>query len=228
MKLPHPGRLALLFCLAGTGLRAADTPVPGASTVWRLDQTSAVGGHATTVLGTPHVVAGPDGAAIQFNGSTDGLLVPVNPLAGLAQFTIEVHFRPTSGGPAEQRFLHIQDELGSRTLMEIRLLDQGWALDTFLYSLKTKSQHPLLDRSKLHPADTWTWVALVYANGHMAHYINGVKELEGDVDFAPTLAGQISLGVRQNKVYWFKGEIAEVRFHPVALDAAHLAHADPK
>ena len=193
-----------------------------------MNQTTSIGGHVPTVLGAPEVITEQNGKAIHFNGSTDGLLLPVNPLAGMSEFTIEVLFKPDTGGPAEQRFLHVQDELGSRALMEIRLLDQGWALDTFLYSLKNESKCPLLDRTKLHPSDRWTWVALVYANGHMAHYINGVKELEGDVAFPPMLAGQISLGVRQNKVYWFKGSLREVRFHPVALPDEKLQRAESK
>ena len=167
----------------------------------------------------------PDGKAVHFNGATDGLFVSVNPLEGLSQFTVEVLFKPEAGGPAEQRFLHVQDGPGSRALMEIRLTDAGWALDTFLRSENTGSQCPLLDRAKLHPADRWTWVALVYANGHMAHYIDGLKELEGNVAFPPMAAGQISLGVRQNKVYWFKGGIREVRFHAEALAPGALQHS---
>ena len=83
----------------------------------------------------------------------------------------------------------------------------------------------MLDKTKLHPADQWTWVALVYANGHMAHYINGVKELEGEVSFTPMLEGKISLGVRQNKVHWFKGSMREVRFHSIALTEENLQRA---
>ena len=195
-------------------LTAAGTPV---ATVWRLEQTTTVGGHPVTVLGAPRVIADATGQAVQFNGATDGLLLPVNPLAGLAQFTIEALIKPDATGPAEQRFLHLQDERGSRALLEIRLTDAGWALDTFLRSENPPAELPLLDRTKTHPANRWTWVALVYADGHMAHYIDGVKELEGDVAFPPMTAGQTSLGVRQNKVYWFKGGIREVRFHPVGL-----------
>jgi hypothetical protein len=205
--------LLVLGLLAATGLTAAE-PVP---VIWRLDQTAQIGGLATTVLGTPRVVLDPTGSAVQFNGATDGLFVPVNPIAGCAEFTIEALINPDPTGPAEQRFLHIQDESGSRALLEIRMTDAGWALDTFLSSETTKSSHPLLDMTLRHPANQWTWVSLVYSNGHMAHYINSVKELEGPVNFTPMGLGQISLGVRQNKVYWFKGQVREVRFHPVAL-----------
>ena len=227
MPLPHRTRLAPLLLVLGLSnglgkLSAADqSPV----TVWRLEQTAQVGGHAATVLGEPRVVKEPDGQALYFNGASDGLLIPVNPLEGLEQFTVEALIKPETGGPAEQRFLHVQDGPGNRALMEIRLTDAGWAFDTFLHSEKIQSKCTLLDRTKLHPADRWTWVALVFAHGHMTHYIDGVKELEGEVAFTPMVAGQISLGVRQNKVYWFKGGIREVRFHTGALGAAELQHA---
>lgn len=224
MHQPNAICLAALLLAHGAGLNAAEPPAAPV-TVWRLEQTAQVGGQAATILGEPRVMSGPDGKAVYFNGASDGLLVPVNPLEGLAQFTIEVLIKPETGGLAEQRFLHIQDGPGNRVLMEIRLLGDNWALDTFLRSEKTGSQCPLLDRTKLHPADRWTWVALVYAHGHMAHFIDGVKELEGDVNFTPMTAGQISLGVRQNKVYWFKGGIREVRFHPEALAPANLQRA---
>jgi hypothetical protein len=56
----------------------------------------------------------------------------------------------------------------------------------------------------------------------MSHYVNGVLELEGVVAFAPMSAGRTSIGVRQNRVSWFKGAISEVRFTPAALPATRL------
>jgi hypothetical protein len=208
----------LLLSLLWAAAAAAD-PLP---VVWRLDSTAQIGGLAPEVLGAPQVIRGPDGAAVHFNGTSDGLFLPANPLQGLARFTVEALIRPEAGGAPEQRFLHLQDDAGSRALMEIRLTDGGWALDTFLLCEKNRQKLPLLDRTKLHPADRWTWIALVYADGHMAHYINGVKELEGDVAILPMGAGRMSLGVRQNKVFWFKGAIREVRFSPAALAPAQL------
>ena len=224
MPPPRAKCLALATFLAAPALLAADAPpaTPSSVTIWRLEQPAQVGGHPASVLGEPRLAKDAAGSSLIFNGSTDGLFVPVNPLAGLAQFTIEVLFKPEPGGLAEQRFFHIQDETGSRGLMEIRLAGDTWALDTFLYSEATKAKCALLDPARRHPAARWTWVALVYANGHMAHYIDGVKELEGDVAFPPMAAGQTSLGVRQNKVFWFKGGIREVRFHPQALAPAAL------
>jgi hypothetical protein len=206
---------ALLFMVNGALLTNESH---GAETaVWRLKDPTAIGGFPTTILGHPQVVADSDSEAIHFNGTSDGLLVPVDPLAGMSEFTIEALICPETDGLAEQRFFHLEDDLGNRVMMEIRLTKEGWALDTFLLNAKSGSKCTLLDRSKLHPAETWTWVALVYAKGHMTSYVNGVKELAGEVDFPVPTTGKLSLGVRQNKMYWFKGSLGGIRFHPTAL-----------
>lgn len=221
MRLLHAiGLLTLTFTL-GVDARAADRDNPP-PTIWRLNDTGNIGGHAATVLGAPRVVDEAGSKTMYFNGTSDGLLLPVNPLEGLSQFTIEVLFNPANDGGEEQRFLHIQDTGNNRALLEIRLKGGQWALDTFLLSEKTGERRALLDSTRLHPANRWTWVALVYRKGHMAHFIDGVKELEGDINLTPMGPGQISLGVRQNKVFWFKGGIREVRFHSTALDAVTL------
>lgn len=214
--------LLLAWLLCGSALIAAEPAV------WRLDRTDAIGGLVPEVLGAPRVVQEAGGTALYFNGASDGLLVPVNPLQGLEQFTIEVLFKPAADGPEAQRFLHVQDNLGakgdpgSRALIEIRLAEGTWALDTFLFSKVSEAKLVLFDAKKRHPSGRWTWVALVYDHGHMSSYVDGVKELEGEVAFPPTVAGRVSLGVRQNKVYWFKGGLREVRWHQTALKAEQL------
>ncbi len=195
-------------------LSAADKP---ALTVWKIEAVNQIGGHPTTVIGFPKPVEDSTVRALWFDGAKDGLLVPVNPIKGMEKFTIEMLICPDADGPEEQRFLHIQDEVGNRGLLELRMTSEGWALDSFLRSEVTKKQLPLLDRTKLHPAKRWTWVALVYEDERMAHYIDGVKELEGEVPFTPMGDGKVSIGVRQNLVSWFKGGIREVRFHSSAL-----------
>jgi hypothetical protein len=211
--------LALVFAaLLLARLGAADQP---AATIWRLDQTAQVGGLAPTVLGEPRVVAEADGKAVWFNGATDGLFVPANPLAGWPQFTIEILFKPEEGGLEAQRFVHIQDIANWRVMIETRLDGRGgWWLDTFLGN--NGGGQPLIDAKRVHPTGRWYWAAVRYDGKHMTHFINGEKELEADVAFGPMVAGQVSLGVRQNKVYWFKGSIREVRFHPVALASEKL------
>lgn len=212
---------ALFIVFIGTHVNA-DEPASTPPQIWRLEDTAQIGGHTATVSGAPKVVDLAGSKAVYFDGVGDGLLLPVNPLEGLATFTIEVLFYPASEGQEEQRFLHAQDTLGSRALLETRLKDGRWALDSYLRSEKSQDNRALLDRTKLHPADRWTWVSLVYANGRMAQFVNGVLELEGAMNFPPMGPGQISLGVRQNKVFWFKGGIREVRFHAAALTPGAL------
>jgi hypothetical protein len=56
----------------------------------------------------------------------------------------------------------------------------------------------------------------------MSHFVNGVKEREGDVAFPAMAKGQTSLGVRLNQVFWFKGCIAAAWFHPSAVEISAL------
>ena len=51
----------------------------------------------------------------------------------------------------------------------------------------------------------------------MKHYVDGVLEQSGDVAFKPLAAGRTSVGVRQNRVFWFKGRIRQIRIIPQAL-----------
>lgn len=185
-------------------------------TLWRLDDTGRIGSLTTTILGAPVVTPSPQGKAIAFDGVDDALFVPENPLAGRPEFTVEILFKPASGGGFEQRFLHLGAPDGDRALIELRSTPEGrWYLDTFLQSGTVKLA--LIDPAKTHRHDAWYWVALRYDGEHMSHYVNGVLELEKALTIAPLPAGQASLGVRQTRVSWFKGEIREVRFHDTAL-----------
>jgi hypothetical protein len=209
-----PACLALL--LGALELRA------GEPLVWSLRGPDAAAALSARVLGQPDPGAG-DGMG--FNGRDTALFVPANPIAGAAAFTIEVLLLPAAEGPAEQRFLHIEDAEKSRLLFETRQTADGrWSLDTFLFS--REGQLTLLDRAKTHPPETWTWVALVYADGHMASFVNGAPELEGPIRFPAMSAGTTSIGVRQTLVSWYKGRIREIRFHRVALPAPDLQRAD--
>jgi hypothetical protein len=226
-------RLAGVWRLVCCGLALALSPViwaaadnsapPARPVVWTLDNAASIGGHQPTVLGAPRFIDAGVGPAACFNGKDDGLVIPAIPIAGWSQFTIEVLFRPDADGPEAQRFVHLQDERESRVLIEIRVTPEGqWCLDTFL--LSGKNSLPLMDKTKLHPAGSWHWAALVYDGKKMAHYVDGTKEMEGEVAFPPMTTGQTSLGVRLNRLYWFKGCIREVHFSPTALGPAQLQH----
>jgi hypothetical protein len=189
-----------------------------AEQVWRLDNVRKFGGHLAVVEGEPRVAEMEGARVVVFDGIKDGLFIPAIPFADAKQFTIEILFQPAEGGPAEQRFLHAQDAKGSRALIETRLDGKGgWWLDTFILNEAAGNGVALVDPQRVHPTGRWYWAALRYDGKTMAHFVNGRKELERDAKFAPFGTGQVSLGVRQNKVYWFKGAIREVRFHTEAV-----------
>jgi hypothetical protein len=187
--------------------------------VWPLDNIDRVGGHVTTVAGSPRVVKTDIGPAVEFNGRTDGLFVEANPLRGLACFTIEVVFQPDDDGPEEQRFVHVEETgTGNRALVELRMLSGArWSLDTYLRS--GGAALTLFDRSRTHPAARWHVAALTYDGRTMMQAVDGACELTGEIAFTPLGEGRTSIGVRQNRVSWFKGRIHRLRFAPGVRDA---------
>jgi hypothetical protein len=181
---------------------------------WSLKNTGRIGGYNTTVLGNPVLKFEGKDTAIFFNGIKDGLVIPAIPIEGWQKFTIEVLFKPDSDGPVAPRFIHFEDTLKNRGTFELRLTrDAQWYFDGFLKNGRTNKGVTLIDSTRLHPTDQWYWAALVYDGKKMYSYINGKKELEGEMDFPPMTRGDFSLGVRLNKVNWFKGQIRKILFH---------------
>lgn len=54
----------------------------GAAIVWRMDDLQRIGGHKTTILGSPKLINLPQDKAIEFDGMKDGLHIDSLPLAG--------------------------------------------------------------------------------------------------------------------------------------------------
>jgi len=190
--------------------------------VWKLDNLTSIGGHPVTVAGTPRVVETDSGKAIEFNGVSDGLFLDVNPLAGLERFTVEIDFQPAAEGAEEQRFVHFQEAATeNRAVVELRTLpNASWCLDSYLRY--ESASLTLIDRNAPHPISRWHTAALTFDGKTMAHYVDGKLEQSGDVAFKPLAAGRTSIGVRQNRVSWFKGRIRQVRITPRVLSSAQL------
>jgi hypothetical protein len=189
---------------------------PTNSTVWNVDRLKSIGGHATAVLGSPSVIETNAGKAVEFDGVKDGLIIDALPLAGAKQFTLEIVFRPDPDGAAEQRFLHLQqDGTESRILIETRVQGDKWYLDTYIHS--PRGSLPLFDPNNTHPTGKWYNAALTYDGGTMRHYVNGLEETSGNLAFTPLGSGKTSIGVRMNRVFWYKGAIRKVRFTPRVL-----------
>jgi len=185
--------------------------------VWNFDNFETIGGNSITALGFPKLIDTPKGRATEFDGKQDGLLLNDLPLTGFDQFTVEVIFRPDADGLKEQRFFHMQ-ESGSqnRVLLETRLTgDSRWFLDTYIRSGET--DQTLFAESFTHPVGQWYQAALVFNGKEMRHYVNGAKELSSEITFSALHQGNTSIGVRINRVFWFKGAIRKARFASRAL-----------
>lgn len=186
--------------------------------VWNIDNLDSIGGLPVTVIGTPAAVETPGGKALQFDGVKDGIELGAHPLEGAEAFTLEVVFRPDGDGPQAQRFFHLQEDgAENRILVETRVNDNGtWYLDTYIKSGTT--DQTLVDETKTHPTDQWYNATLIFDGSEMRHYVNGVQELAATLpSFTPPQIGKTSIGVRMNRVYWFKGAIRTARFTRRAL-----------
>ena len=205
-------RLSILIIAVSAISAAAQTSV-----IWKFDNLKKIGGHRVEVLGGPKVIKTDKGKAIYFDGVDDGIFIDNNPLTGAGEFTIEAIFRPDAGGLAEQRWLHIEDteNVESRALLETRLSGGEWFVDTFIKS--GDNRMPLLAEDLRHPLGQWFHVALVFDGKEMRHYVNGKFEMSGPLTVKPFGKGKTSVGVRQNKLYWFKGAVRKARFTHRAL-----------
>ena len=51
----------------------------------------------------------------------------------------------------------------------------------------------------------------------MRHYVGGKEELAGDIQPGVLAAGQTSIGMRFNQVFWYQGAIRQIRITPAVL-----------
>jgi hypothetical protein len=167
------------------------------------------------IKGKPGIVDFKNNQAIFFNGSSDAIFLESMPLTGYEQFTIEVIFRPASGGNFEQRFFHCGEVQGDRVMLELRSTVTDWYFDAFIKA--GPGQHTLIEPELLHPLDQWYHIAFVIDHGKLETFVNRKKELEGKIEMTPLKNGKTSIGVRQNEVSWFKGAIYKIRITPEAL-----------
>jgi hypothetical protein len=222
--------LALLFLLlaatCGRYVRAQDSGLPAAE-VWRFDNISSLGGHATKALGHPAVIDTPYGKAVQFNGVDDALFVDVHPLAGAETWTWEVIFRPDEGGAGAQRFFHLSvmdpatgTDANDRMLFEMRIVNGEWCLDSF--AMSQGHSKVLLNCQKLHPLGQWYRITAVYDGKTLRNYVGDELQGEGEVQLTPQGPGHSSVGVRITLKDYFKGAVLEARFTRRPLGVAEF------
>lgn len=207
---------ALLCASCATTDGGAHKQAEDNSVVYRTSELMLSNDPNVEVWGSPSLTEdSPYGTAVFFDGEDDAIFLKENPLEGLSSFTVEVLIRPDIGGTLEPRFLHM-GTMGNRMMLEARLTEDGqWAVDSFLRS--GEDYLVLLDRGLLHPAGEWAHIAVVVDKGQMTNYINGVRELEGNLQFNPIESGGMSIGVRMNRIHWFRGAIHSIRVTPKVL-----------
>ncbi|MDB5457630.1 MAG: LamG protein [Caulobacter sp.] len=217
------GAAGSLGLLAAPSVAAAGPP----QTVWTFDRLDTIGGLVPHVEGHPKLIETPLGKALAFNGVDDALFIDQHPLAGAATFTFEAFIRP-DGGAFEQRWFHLaQDEpapapgaapsppSNTRFLFEIRVVENAWYLDAYVRG--PGYAHTLVFPDKLYPIGRWHHVAQTYDGKTYRSYVNGALQGEADIAFTPQGPGRASVGVRMNRVNYFKGAIRQARFTAQAL-----------
>lgn len=225
--------VAYLSTLGSTGAARNAAPRQTAeSEVWTFDKLEKIGGHKTTVLGEPKIIDSPVGKALEFDGLDDALFIDNHPLAGASAFTWEAIFRP-DGGQREQRWFHLSErdpatgaDTDNRMLFEIRVVDDKWYLDS--YNQSGAASKALMNRTALHPLGVWHHVASVYDGKEFSNYVDGVREGSAELQLAPHGPGHASVGVRINKVFYFKGAVSQARFTRRALSPAEFLELPSK
>ena len=195
-------------------LVAACTPTPPAPQTidWRVADLPSI----DSIMGAPERIATPLGDAMRFNGENDAFYLGENPLQGMQEMTIEVIMRQHAEAEFEQRFLHI-GTLGPRILFETRVnRDSTWYLDTYI-NMTDKEDLVLIDPAQPHPCDRWYHLAMTVADGRATSYVNGVAQVSGEIAYRPINEGITSVGVRQNKICWFDGDLYRIRITPRVL-----------
>lgn len=208
MKRTFFALAALLMAVACT----SPEPIPG-TVDWRVADLPSI----DSIKGAPTLFDTKLGKAVHFNGETDGYFLGENPLQGMEELTVEVIFRQAGDAAFEQRFLHMGTVRGARILFETRVNpDATWYLDTFI-RLDKDTDLVLIDPEQTHPADRWYNLAMVVADGKATSYVDGVEQLTGEIPYREIVEGITSVGVRQNQVCWFKGDMYRIRITPKAL-----------
>lgn len=166
-------------------------------------------GEGVSVVGNPKIIDSPFGRAVHFNGEEDGIFLEEMPLRNLSEFTVEMLIRFDAGGNHEQRYFHTGSVREDRLLLEMRSNTDTWYLDGMVET--SGNWVVLMSPEDVHQFGHWYHIAFTVKKGEQITYVNGIKELEGKVEFTPISEGRTSIGVRQNRVSWFRGAIYSIK-----------------
>ena len=207
--------IALLFICFSLASKGQNTEIKKESqrtTEWLLANLLREKSNNVEISGKPQIIASPYGEAVSFNGIDDALFLNELPLQSLQEFTVEMIFKPELNGVFEQRILHIGESTKDRMLLEIRAVDNNWYFDG--YTASGTNKKALIDEKLIHPLEQWYHVAFVVTPKSRTTFVNGKQELFLEFPFLPIESGQTSIGVRMNKLCWFKGAIYKIKITP--------------
>ncbi|NLB03345.1 MAG: cupin domain-containing protein [Bacteroidales bacterium] len=204
--------LYFFLILLLTACQSKQDKIPG-SIDWKVAELPGV----EFKLGEPVLVDTKLGPAVQFFGQ-EAFFLNTNPLAGMKEVTVEAIFRPDADGPFEQRFLHLGEVSGERIMLETRVKPDGnWYFDAYVKRPDSQG-YALIDSSLTHPGNRWYQVAFVCRKDSLFSYVNGQLEKTAAFSYQTINKGLASVGVRQNKVCFFKGQMYRIRITPKALN----------
>ena len=204
------------FCLTSKGQNLEIKKESSQNTDWVLANLLREKSSNVEISGNPQIVTSPYGEAVTFNGIDDAFFLDEQPLKSLQEFTVEMIFKPAVNGLFEQRILHIGESTKDRILLEIRAVGSNWYFDG--YAASGTNKKALINEKLIHPLEQWHHVAFVVTPKSLTTFVNGKQELFLDFPFLPIESGQTSIGVRMNKVCWFKGSIYKIRITPKQIN----------
>ncbi len=79
----------------------------------------------------------------------------------------------------------------------------------------------MIDETLVHPTNEWLHVAVSYKDNVLTTYFNGQKELTGQISYKEIImnsGGEVGIGGRMNKKYWFSGLIKTLKVTHSALE----------
>ncbi len=212
--------LFIFFSLASKGQNTGIKKEINLCKEWTIADLLHQKSNSIEISGKPQIVSSPYGDAVTFNGIDDAFFLNELPLKSLQEFTVEMIFKPELNGVFEQRILHIGESTKDRMLLEIRAIGSNWYFDG--YAASGTNKKALIDEKLIHPLEQWYHVAFVVTPKSLTTFVNGKQELQEDFSFLPIESGQTSIGVRMNKVCWFKGAIYKIRITPKQIEPNHF------
>ncbi len=174
-----------------------------------------------SIEGSPTWVAGQDGSALHFNGSTDDVLVPDAASLDITdQLTVAAWVRPEKTGT---QYLVKKATQGGTDGYELSLASPGTVF--FRLNQASSANTYRIDSTDPYPTDgTWIHVAATYDGTTMRLYVNGVEQGSGIPGPASIAANALPLAIaaQSDAASKFQGTLDDIRVYARALSVTEV------